>query len=79
MANNHNDGGAAFPRPASEFTKNGTCSDGNDPIDAQRGMTLRDYFAGQAVVALIQLEGCNDMTATVAYRIADSMIKARGE
>jgi hypothetical protein len=44
-----NSGGAAFPRPASEYTKNGTLNDGNEAIDAQGGMSLRDYFAGQAL------------------------------
>ncbi len=43
-----NDGGPAFPRPASEFTGSGTCPDGNDPIRAQNGMSLRDYFAAHA-------------------------------
>ena len=33
-----NDGGPAFPRPASEFTKSGTCPDGNgeSQYDTQR-------------------------------------------
>lgn len=39
------DGGPAFPRPASEYTASGTCSDGNDPIREQSGMSLHQYFA----------------------------------
>lgn len=39
----------AFPRPASEFTKNGTLPDGNDAIPAQNGMSLREYYAGQVI------------------------------
>ncbi len=45
-------GGAAFPRPASEYTKSGTLEDGNDAIGAQDGMSLRDWFAGQALGSL---------------------------
>lgn len=45
MNNNINDGGAAFPRPASEYTQQGTCPDGNDPIKSQDGMSVRVYAA----------------------------------
>jgi hypothetical protein len=38
----------AFPRAASEFTRNGTLKDGNDAISEQDGMSLRDYFAAHA-------------------------------
>lgn len=48
-----NDGGPAFARPASEYTRNGTCPDGNDARDAQGGMSLRDWFAGQALAAIV--------------------------
>lgn len=78
------DGGPAFPRPASEFTKSGTCPDGNDPIGEQDGMSLRDYFAAKA------LEGCVyvgdsydaqdvylDKMARAAYHTADAMLRAR--
>lgn len=46
------------------------------------GMTLRDYFAGQALIALPNI-GCGadldieDM-ALAAYQIADAMLAARG-
>ena len=44
------------------------------------GMTLRDYFAGQAIVALAEHAGRVDMThshAEQAYRVADAMIAER--
>jgi len=44
------------------------------------GMTLRDYFAGQAIVALAEHVGRIDMThsqAEQAYRVADAMIAER--
>ena len=44
-----NDGGAAFPRPVS-FSEEGGTHRGT------LGMTLRDYFAGQALTQLIKRE-----------------------
>ena len=44
------------------------------------GMTLSDYFAGQAMQAMMSdpnLDmGCNTV-ATLSYRMADAMMKAR--
>lgn len=50
----NNDGGTAFPSP----TFLGRLDDGR-PIyeDGPRGMTLRDWFAGLAIQAIIQREG----------------------
>lgn len=72
MANNHNDGGAAFPRPG--FTSNET--------ESQEGMTLRDYFAGQAVAHIMAMhygDAPDREIAKMAYEVADAMIAARGE
>jgi hypothetical protein len=46
------------------------------------GMTLRDWFAGQALVALPHI-GCGgdlntEDAAMAAYEIADAMLRARG-
>lgn len=68
-------GGSAFPRPI-----------GVDGVrhynPSQKGMTLLDYFAGQALVGLI----INSATVSVivpittrAYELAKYMIEARGE
>ena len=48
------------------------------PIDVEPGMTLRDYFAGQAIAGLladpnVRAEGID----VLAYRIADAMLEAR--
>jgi len=64
-------GGHAFP-----------CYTGNDT--AETGMTLRDYFAGQALVGLI-LRGLSvqDMPANkkeyaeISYKFADAMLAER--
>ena len=63
-----NDGGPAFP----ESGERGKASGGE-------GMTLRDWFAGQALVGLsIRREGkCDADDAENAYRLADAMLRAR--
>ena len=66
------DGGDAFPRAATSY--NGS----------QQGMSLRDYFAGQALGFIIQQPmAVNNITydssARDAYRYADAMIAARKE
>ena len=60
-------GGQAFPYAGDGF--------------GSEGMTLLDYFAGQAMIALIQsLERFNsDQLAYDAYDIAREMLEARGE
>jgi hypothetical protein len=65
-------GGPAFPTPAHNLR--------ND------GATLRDYFAGKAMQALIQTppnKWPEDMIgrsiSVCAYEMADSMLNARGQ
>jgi hypothetical protein len=71
------DGGPAFPRPASSF--------GNE-IDwvnhhAQQGMTLRDYFAAEALrTYTVTDQGINVINlAAYCYKIADAMLKERAK
>jgi hypothetical protein len=47
--------------------------------DINEGMTLRDYFAGQAMIALMSNSVNNQYDAIYCYRIADAMLKAREE
>ena len=67
------DGGPAFPSEQSE-TQDGTWNQTYDP-----GMSLRDWFAGQALADLASLTESNSdiAIAKTAYRIADAMIAAR--
>ena len=76
MSEQINDGGPAFPVPDT-YHPNGQVEYGKP------GMTLRDWFAGQALVGLLSgpaEEGAPtpDRKAVVAYQIADAMLKARG-
>ncbi len=70
-----NDGGPAFPfGQISEIT--------GQPINGYfaPGMTLRDWFAGQALAGLVANINCAYKTQTFAKRaleIADAMIRAR--
>lgn len=73
---NHDDGGSAFPK-AVEYAD-------SPPVD---GMTLRDYFAGQALAIAIWRGGWSskpdgtfpfaDEAARLAYMFADAMIAER--
>ena len=65
-------GGPAFPVPM--------VSDGNVVGDVnERGMSLRDYFAGQALALVLSQDGSRiaGKLAENAYEIADAMLKAR--
>jgi len=60
-----NDGGPAFPL--------------HERDDALKGMSLRDWFAGQALAGLqfMDTERTYGTDAENCYRMADAMIKAR--
>lgn len=71
-----NDGGPAFPIPASEVNR-------PDP-----GMSLRDWFAGRIINGILSSyeykrdakDGAmliRDSTCEAAYKLADAMLKAR--
>lgn len=76
------DGGRAFPILHT--------IDGNwvkEPLDEYSGMTLRDYFAAQAVTGLLAHPDCQPVgkghevttacVAAEAYAVADTLLKAR--
>ena len=68
------DGGAAFPRPMSDVVV-------NQPDFGAPGMTLRDWFAGQALVgtlaARFRLADDAEKVAEIGYDIADAMLAER--
>lgn len=46
----------------------------------QQGMTLRDWFAGQAMVGILAGRSCSwlsDDLAVMAYRFADAILRER--
>ena len=69
------DGGRAFP-----FVQ-WRAPDGMMAISSDHGMTLRDYFAGQALVGMMQaMRPYSDLferSAIHAYAQADAMLAAR--
>jgi hypothetical protein len=74
MSNIVDDGGAAFPVPEENRLSNGTyCNE---------GMSLRDWFAGQALSGQLanryQDQYGEGQQARRAYEYADAMIAARG-
>ena len=73
MSEEPNDGGPAFPVVAESSAAHGA---------AFRGMTLRDYFAGQALSGFCANgtfgSATSDQTvARWAYEVADAMIQKR--
>ena len=73
-----NDGGPAFPRTKST----GNLSNSTTEIVSVGGMSLRDYFAGQALASMTVAPDyskgpCNFAMAERAYCIADAMLEAR--
>ena len=67
-----NTGGPAFPYAFPDKP--------GDDFNVAFGMTLRDYFAAKAMQGLLSGTTTNDGLAIVkdAYKMADSMLKARG-
>lgn len=68
----------AFPRPAYSRPDRPEIVEPGD-----KGMLLRDWFAGQALAGLIhrgftELGNSESMYAHLAYDYADAMLKARG-
>lgn len=66
-------GGRAFPVAASQY-----CAKSRRLIHVEsRGMSLRDYFAGQAIAGLLARpsgEMPAEIAASFAYHFADAMI-----
>lgn len=59
------DGGPAFARPETARST------------PQTGMSLRDYFAGQALAAIAMSDSTWAAIAKCAYLAADAMLEAR--
>lgn len=79
------DGGPAFPAVISGETWPGDYAGSQcHSYNSAGGMTLRDYFAGQALGAMVACflqsgdawNGYDDLSQSV-YRVADAMLKAR--
>jgi hypothetical protein len=68
-----NDGGPAFPSTIQYFPDDKNANE-------EQGMTLRDWFAGQALTGMVSyvVEGATfENVAEDAYKAADAMLKAR--
>ena len=68
-----NDGGPAFPIP------NATDMDGYVYAPEATGMSLRDWFAGQALAGLLTKLTDEELAASAAYLCADAMLKRRDQ
>ena len=73
---NRSDGGPAFPKPLDPYPNVQCITTQQDA--SSNGMSLRDWFAGQALIGLvINSDRNNADDATVAYQIADAMLIER--
>jgi len=68
MTQTPDNGGPAFPV---------TIQTSDDSTETYFGMTLRDWFAGQAMMGMISYGDEHAPYGVNAYRIADAMIAAR--
>lgn len=82
-------GGPAFPRHERHAVMRESSGGWRDEWLAVDGMSLRDYFAAQAIDIASKIEqdyptgargaACYEGVATRAYLLADAMLKARSE
>lgn len=75
-----NDGGPAYPQNFEIMASGEVVSTGNLTPSGFQGLSLRDYFAAQALVFLSKTYGSQSsgVVASAAYGLADAMILARG-
>lgn len=83
MADEIKDGGPAFPRPASKGI-NYLTGEEEAIVDPQRGMSLRDWFAGMALQGMLSdsHEQANKdilFLSESAYGYADAMLRVRAK
>ena len=72
------DGGPAYPTHPFGVVDRGELG----AVEPQPGMSLRDWFAGQALAGFMankhhRLDFAADSDAVFAYKIADAMLRAR--
>lgn len=76
MSDINNAGGPAFPVLTYEYKGTG---DLHPSPTIEYGMTLRDWFAGQALIGYLSKGGSMPEVIEYAYRAADAMLEARKE
>jgi hypothetical protein len=66
-----NDGGPAFPRTVQHY---------NEYLEGRDGMSLRDWFAGQALLGMLNRTQYNEtIAASYAFKYADAMLAERNK
>ena len=79
MPDKINDGGHAFPLPMTYHAHRGIVIDADEYSSDNVGMSLRDWFAGQALACryVEQYVNTPGEMACLAYVVADAMLRAR--
>lgn len=72
------DGGPVFPQTPgkNDFLIQDSVTGKIDMV-GHRGISIRDYFAAQALTALVHSEASTDRIAQLAYQYADAMLAER--
>jgi hypothetical protein len=71
-----NDGGPVFPQSGAAAYRWSEQGERPGQLFESAGMSLRDWFAGQALIGMSGTNGMDDI-AERAYLLADAMLKAR--
>lgn len=90
MSDKSKDGGSAFPRPTHVELDDSDTRPAKGNITGDDGMSLRDWFAGQALAGLLakhgtnyfgwtHTEGLNQTAQEQAYKHADAMLAERAK
>jgi hypothetical protein len=78
-----NDGGPVFPQPGELDYRFGPGTERTGQLFESAGISLRDYFAGQALVGILGsrhgflVDVGTDNAPSWAYRVADAMLAER--
>jgi hypothetical protein len=80
-----NDGGPVFPQPGELDYRFGPGTERTGQLFESAGISLRDYFAGQALIGILGsrhgflVDVGTDNAPSWAYRVADAMLAERAK
>jgi hypothetical protein len=76
---NKENGGQAFPGKVDHGLRSKGFGEVETIWSHERGMTLRDWFAGQALIGLLTTRPADEIVAKWAYSYADAMLAERSK
>ena len=81
MSDKPNDGGPAFPTRGEDFVDGpqGRMPQSAWGMEPKSGMSIRDWFAGQALAGWVACLGEHSEAAQQCYHLADAMLAERAK